>query len=93
MKGGYILIDCKGLDLIKGSTEQTISGLYAKVKAAYNSGKMMIAENCIWDDKGAVTPIQVFAIDFGTYFICTAATFQIIVTNADKVTIVNMVGD
>ena len=53
---------------------------------------MIIAQNCIWDDKGIVTPINVFAIDFGTYFICTASTLQIYVTNQDKVTITNMVG-
>ena len=32
MNGGYIMIDCTGLDLTKGSTEQTITGLYSKVK-------------------------------------------------------------
>ena len=93
MKSGYILIDCSGVDLTKGSTEQTISGLYARVKAAYNSGKMMIAENAVWGDQGLVSPIQVFAVDFGTYYVITASTLQIWLTNADKVTIVNMVGD
>lgn len=92
MKGGYTLIDCTGLDLIKGSTEQTIPGIYAKVKAAYKGGKMIIVQNCVWDDKGLVTPINAFAIDFGTYFICTASTLQIIVTNQDKITINNLVG-
>lgn len=92
MKGGYTLIDCTGLDLTKGSTQQTISGIYAKVKAAYKGGKMIIAENCNWGTDGFVTPINVFAIDFGTYFICTASTLQITVTNQDKITITNMVG-
>ena len=93
MKGGYINIDCSGLDLIKGSEEQTISGLYERVKSAYKANKPIFAYNAIWDDKGLVTPIQVFVIDFGTYFICTSSTLQIIVTNQDKVTINNMVAD
>lgn len=93
MKGGYINIDCSGLDLIKGSEEQTISGLYERVKSAYKANKPILAYNAIWDDKGLVTPIQVFVIDFGTYFICTSSTLQIIITNQDKVTINNMVAD
>lgn len=90
MKGGYILIDCKGLDLTKGSTEQTIEGLYAKVTAAISSGKMIIAQNLTWGSGKPVTPINVFAIDFTDNIICTASTLQIVVTPADKVTIVNM---
>ena len=93
MKGGYINIDCSGLDLIKGSEEQTISGLYERVKSAYKANKPIFAYNAIWGDKGLVTPIQVFVIDFGTYFICTSSTLQIIITNQDKVTINNMVAD
>lgn len=30
MNGGYVMIDCIGLDLTKGSTEQTITGLMAE---------------------------------------------------------------
>ena len=94
MKGGYVLVDCKGLDLLSEST-QTISGFYNKVKAAMATGKMIIAENCIWGEDGAISPIVVFAIDMGsTYGIyLTASTLQIRVSPANVVTIVNMVGD
>ena len=91
MKGGYVLVDCSGLDLLAEST-QTISGLYNKVKAAMITGKMIIAENMIWGDDGYISPVHVFAIDMGsTYGIyCTASTLQIRISPADVVTIVNM---
>ena len=89
MKGGYTLIDCTGLDLIKGSTEQSITGIYNKVKAAMATGKMMIAENCNWN--GAfVTPISLFAIDFGDCIIATSSTLQIVILPTDVITIRNM---
>ena len=86
---GYILVDCTGLDLTKGSTPQSISGIYAKVKAAYNTTKPIYAINATWGTL-AVTPIQCFAIDWTDYFIVTASTLQIIVNKNDAVTIVNM---
>ena len=91
MKGGYVLVNCGGLDLLSESS-QTISGLYNRVKSALATGKMMIAENVIWGTGKPITPIPVFAIDMGsTYGIyITASTLQIRVSTADAVTIVNM---
>ena len=91
MKAGYVLVDCKGLDLLSEST-QTISGLYAKLVSAMKTGKMIIAENMVWGDDGVISPVHVFAIDMGsTYGIyCTASTLQIRVSPANVVTIVNM---
>ena len=42
MKGGYTMIDCTGLDLTKGSTEQTITGLYAKALKAHKLNKPVV---------------------------------------------------
>lgn len=90
--GGYIMIDCKGLDLTGGTTPQTKTGLYSKVKTAMGIGKPIFAYNCIWGDDGEVSPIQVFAIDMGDYGIyITASTLQIRVSSADSVVIINMV--
>lgn len=90
MIGGYAMIDCTGLDLIKGNTPQTINGLYQKVKDTMASGKAIFACNCNWD--GAfVSPIQTFGIEFDGYIIATASTLQIKVTSSDVVTIINMV--
>ena len=87
---GYIGIDCTGLDLIKGSTPQTINGIHDKTIAAMKTGKAIYAYNCNWDG-APVTPIETFAIDFGDYIICTAATLQIIITTSDVITITNLV--
>lgn len=90
MKAGYVLVDCKNLDLTLGSTEQTINGLYDKVVSAHNTGKMIIAENCKWGEQGAVSPMPVMSVKFSGYYILTASTLQVVVTSADKVTIINM---
>lgn len=91
MKGGYTMIDCTGLDLTKGSTEQTISGLYAKTLQAHKLNKPVYAYNCIWGTQGTVSPIQIMIVLFDGYLIGTAATLQIIVTEEDVVTINNLV--
>ena len=91
MKGGYINIDCSGLDLTKGTTEQTISGLYQTVKSAFKANKPIFAYNANWGANGIVSPIQVFVVDFSTKFVCTTSTLQINVTNQDKVTISNLI--
>lgn len=94
MKGGYINIDCTGLDLIKGSTEQTITGIYNKVSESMKANKPMFAYNCVWGNLGGVTPIQVFAIQTASDTITvTASTLQIIIKNDDTITINNMVGN
>lgn len=90
MIGGYILVDCTGLDLIKGSTPQTITGIHAATKTAMVTGKPIVACNANWSGR-PVTPISVMAIDFGSEIICTSATLQIVITPSDVVTIVNLV--
>lgn len=91
MNGGYINIDCSGLDLTKGVTKQTITGLYNNIKNAFKANKPIFVYNTNWGDNGIVSPIQVFVIDFGTQFNCTSATLRVNVTNQDKVTIDNLV--
>lgn len=92
MNGGYVLIDCKELDLTKGSNEQTITGLYARVREAMKTGKPIMANKCVWGDK-PVTPIYCFAIDFSDYIIVTASTLQVVIQKTDVVTIINLVGE
>ena len=86
---GYISIDCTGLDLIKGDTPQTITGIRAKVEDAMTTGKPIIAYNANWDGV-YVTPIQLFAIEIGDYIICTSSTLQIYISKQDVITINNM---
>ena len=91
MNGGYIMVDCTGLDLTLGSTEQTISGLYAKSKAALATNKPIYANNTVWGEGNPMSPIQVFGWQATeSLIIFTSSTLQIWVTSADKVTIGNM---
>lgn len=92
MNGGYVMIDCTGLDLLLGDTPQTIPGLHARIAEAVKTGKALYANNCIWGEGKPVTPVQVFAIYFSDIetYIVTASTLQIIVPKNDSVTIVNM---
>lgn len=93
MKGGYTMIDCTGLDYTKGSTEQTMTGLYAKLKTAIKANKPIIAYNGTWGEH-QMSPILCFAQEeTSTLIIATASTLQIRVTSSDVVTIVNMVGE
>lgn len=90
MNGGYVLIDCTGLDLTKGQTPQTISGIHKKVKTAMESGKPIYACNCNWGGKD-VTPIEVFCIEFDNDIIATASTLQVVISDSDAIIINNMV--
>lgn len=90
MNGGFIQIDCTGLDLLKGTTPQTVEGLYQRVKVAMGIGKPIMAYNAIWGTGRAVTPILTFAIDWGDFIICTASTLQIVINPDDSVIINNM---
>lgn len=91
MNGGYIMVDCTGLDLTLGSTEQTINGLYAKSKAALATNKPIFANNAVWGEGNLMSPIQVFGWQASaSLIIFTSSTLQIYVTSADKVTIANM---
>lgn len=89
-KGGYSMVDCSGLDLTKGSTEQTITGLFKKVGKAIKGKRLILAENCNWGGK-YMTPISCFALNYSdNLIIATASTLQIHITNEDVVTIVNL---
>lgn len=91
-KGGYIMVDCEGLDLTKGSTPQTITGIYEKFQKAKKTGKEIRACNCTWGTGIDVTPISVMATQVdATTVICTVATLQVTITSSDVVTINNLV--
>lgn len=92
MNGGYAMVDCKGLNLLAQSS-QTIDGLYATCEEAYNSGKAILAYNCVYGTGVPTTPIQVFAIKESGTLIFTASILQIRVTNDDAVSIVSLLGD
>lgn len=56
MNGGYAMIDCAGVDL---GNLGTVSGLYAKTKAALSTDKPLVLANIVNGDQ-AFGPIVAF---------------------------------
>lgn len=89
---GYVMVDCGGLNFLSESA-QTITGLYKKVKEAYNTGKLVLACNTKWGTTPC-SPISVLVIPFDDGVIrCSACTLRIDVAENDSVTIVNYIND
>ena len=86
---GYINIDCKGLNLL-AQEAQTIDGLYNEIQEAITTGKPIYATNLVWGDVSAISPVQVFSVQWDGYVILTSSTLQVIVTTEDSVTINNL---
>lgn len=87
---GYIIIDCAGIDMLSDEA-QSLTGLYARVKEAINSGKPIYATGLTWGEQGTMSPIEIFTVQFDGYVVCTASTIQIIVGSDDSVTINNLI--
>lgn len=93
MNGGYIMVDCKGLDLTSRE-EQTISGLYNDMVNAIKTGKPLVAYNCVWgsNNDSPMTPIPFFAQNWtDSLVVGTASILNISCTSADKVTVTSLV--
>lgn len=89
---GYVIIDCKGLELTS-QTKQTITGIYNRVRDAYNTGKPCICYNCLWEDD-VMSPFNVMINprSSGNY-IATASTLQIEIDDEDGIEITNMISE
>ena len=89
-KGGYVLVNCGGLEL-NDNTEQTITGIYNRAKAALDSGKPCYACNCLMND-GAVSPVSVAAWQEDAHtIIATGHVFRVSIADDDGVTVTNLV--
>ncbi len=90
--GGYIMVDCGGLDL-NDSTEQTIDGLYDRAIEAIGSGKPCYAVNCVMSGMPC-TPVSVVAWDQGNDgVIATGHVLRITIAEDDGVTVTNLVAE
>lgn len=91
--GGYQIIDCGGLNLLGGSTPQSITGIYKRVESGLKSNKPIFAGNCKYGDGHPMTPICVMAQqESADTIVCTASILQIWITKEDSVTIVSLLG-
>lgn len=93
LKGGYFMIDCKGLDLTD-ETEQTITGLYKQMQAGLASKKPLVAYNCVWgsNSDAPLSPIEFFAQQWSEGLVVgTASILNITCSSADKVNVTSLV--
>lgn len=93
--GGYVLIDCGGVNLLGGSTPQDKSGvkLWEQIDAAFKSGKTAVACNMVYGVGSPVTPVPVMIKEEGDSYCCTASILQVWVTKASSVTVVSLLGN
>ena len=83
---GYIMVDCKGLNLLSQTT-QNIPGLYKDMKAAYESDKLVLGVNLNYGENDPLTPVPVFIKEEAGKYIATASILQVWVESDDDVTI------
>ena len=94
MKSGYTMIDCHGMNLLGGSTPQTIAGIYDKLVESLKYNKAVYAHNCNYGTGHPMTPIAVMAMREDEHtIIATSSILQIIVTDAttNNVTIASLI--
>ena len=92
VKGGYSLIDCKGLNLLGGSTPQTVAGLWDVSKRALEIGKPVYACNCIYGTGHPMTPVAVMGQrESDDTIVFTSSILQIWIKDDDTVTVESLV--
>lgn len=88
--GGYILFDCKGLDLSSAS-EQTKNGIYADAIRAKSLNKPVFAINCSYGNfPFSPVPVTVHVDNDGIVY-ASANTLQVAITSADVCTVTNLI--
>lgn len=81
MNYGYATIDATGLDL-SDATSQTVTGLWAKIKAAADTGKPLIITGSIYGTGKPLTPTYVSAVYTDTDEV-TIRTGNFVITVSD----------
>ena len=88
LKGGYILIDCKGYNLL--GDPATIDGIYDACVEALHLNKPVFAYNMLWDTAN-MTPIAVMLTTVDDHITATASTLQLVIEEDDTVTVNNFI--
>lgn len=88
MQGGYCMIDCEGLVLTK-SSNQTIDGIFERVKAAHDSGKPCWAYNCGYNS-GKLTPVPGMILFEGGQYCFTSSILQVWIKDTDVCKVVSL---
>lgn len=91
MNGGYIVVDCGGLDLTGGSTPQTISGIWDEAVSALASGKPIVAYNCVYGTGVPVSPVTCFGWYIDTdEIVIVGATLHIHIKDDNTLTVLDV---
>lgn len=90
MNGGYILVDCKGLNLMGGETPQKIEGIWDTASAALKSDKPIVVHNCVLDDNSAVSAIPCFGYLDADEIVIVGAMYEIHITDDDTCTVLDV---
>ena len=88
LKGGYLLIDCKGYNLL--GDPATIDGIYDECVEALHLNKPVFAYNMFWG-LAKCTPIAVMLTLDGNDITATASTLQLLIDEDDTVTVNNLI--
>lgn len=89
MNGGYVMFDCRGLDL--GDTDpQQISGIYADAIKALSLHKPVYAINCNYSG-AEFSPVPVMCHMAGSTIIASAGVLQVFIASDDTCTVSNLV--
>lgn len=90
MNGGYIMVDCTGLDLTD-TESQSISGIWDKAVDAIEADKPIIAHNCEYGTGVKVSPVTCFGwyIDIDEIVI-VGATLHIHIKDDDTATVLDV---
>ena len=92
MKGGYILIDCTGLDL-SSNAAQEIAGSWKKAQNALDAEKPIVAVGATYGN-APVTPVTCFAWRISeTEIVIVGATLHCHVKNDNTVTVLDVAGN
>lgn len=83
MNSGYIMVDATGLD-VSNSEEQTVTGLYARLEAARETGKPIVLYGAMNGDS-EISPAFVTVTE-GAGDTFTLGSFTAIVASDDSVT-------
>ena len=87
MKGGYVMVDCEGLDLTSESPV-TKTGFWKKAVAVLAAGKPIVAYNCVYGSGKPVSPVTCFGWYLSSSsIVIVGATLHIIVGDDDSVVV------
>ena len=84
MNGGYAIIDCTGLDL---GNPGTVTGLYAKTKAAIETGKPLVLSGVVNGEQEFTPMVAYGGIESSSSVFVSFFPVTLHISNLDVVTI------